>query len=415
MTDDPELKWLTTSFLEEHLRNYFSSKTLSVQNVQVRPATGKGENFCSTVYRLKVEYVGDDKSKQNLNIILKLALSSGIASEKLSSLNVYGKEIEFYQKIAPKFESLLRENKQLIDAELLLPKVYGFCDVNNALLIEDVSPLGYRIGPVRQGFNAKEAEIILQKVALFHAAGAVLQEREPDIYANFQKAMLTEENHTLDSFYQDQFDAATSVISTWPEYAHYAGKMKKMRNKLIDKILDVLKKDPNCFNTLAHMDLWTNNLLLKYTDICENGVNKIENIVAIDFQYSYWTSPVLDLHYFFHTSVRDSLRPEIFDDLIAFYHDHLESYLKRLNYCKVIPNLEEFREKYFEKIFHGVISSFFIYPILVNEQKDAISFETLTTTGEEAVTLKKLLFTTPKVEANLKKLLPYFDEHGAFD
>lgn len=79
----------------------------------------------------------------------------------------------------------------------------------------------------------------------------------------------------------------------------------------------------------------------------------IENMIFIDFQYSCWSSPAIDLHYFFNTSLHESLRPDRFDDFIIFYHDQLETYLKRLGYKKLIPNFDEFKQQYHDKSFFG--------------------------------------------------------------
>lgn len=80
---------------------------------------------------------------------------------------------------------------------------------------------------------------------------------------------------------------------------------------------------------------------------------KIENMIFIDFQYSCFTSPAIDLHYFFNTSLQESLRPNRFDELIAFYHGHLVTYLTRLEYQKQIPNLDQFKRQYLDKSFYG--------------------------------------------------------------
>lgn len=79
----------------------------------------------------------------------------------------------------------------------------------------------------------------------------------------------------------------------------------------------------------------------------------IENMIFIDFQYSCWTSPTIDLHYFFNNSLHESLRPGRFDELIEFYHENLVDSLKCLGYKKHIPSLEELKQQYLDKGFYG--------------------------------------------------------------
>lgn len=79
----------------------------------------------------------------------------------------------------------------------------------------------------------------------------------------------------------------------------------------------------------------------------------IENMVFLDFQYSCFTSPAIDLHYFFNMSLEESLRPNRFDELIEVYHTHLETYLKRFEYKRPIPTLDQFKQQYLDRMFFG--------------------------------------------------------------
>lgn len=105
------------------------------------------------------------------------------AFEVLSANNIYHKEIEFYSKIAPKINQAL---DKLAEQSQLIAQPYGVCNANNAILFEDLTAQGYRIGSVYHGFNFEEAQIVLRKAAVLHAIHAVLQEEDPTIFENFQ-------------------------------------------------------------------------------------------------------------------------------------------------------------------------------------------------------------------------------------
>lgn len=89
------------------------------------------------------------------------------------------------------------------------------------------------------------------------------------------------------------------------------------------------------------------------SDGTESSSLSVENMVFIDYQYSCWTSPATDLHFFFNTSLHESLRPDRFEDLVTYYHGHLESNLKQFGYNKLIPNLDQFKQQYRDKSFYG--------------------------------------------------------------
>lgn len=120
---------------------------------------------------------------KTLSIIVKTALSGDFAFDALSACNVYNKEIEFYGRIAPQ---IIAKYRQLNEPNQLLPDTYGVCDVNKAILFEDLSVLGYRLSTVQRGFNMPETKFILRKAAAMHAINAVLQQERPDIFKNFK-------------------------------------------------------------------------------------------------------------------------------------------------------------------------------------------------------------------------------------
>lgn len=62
--------------------------------------------------------------------------------------------------------------------------------MNSVILFEDMMSKGFKIIPVRPGFNFEETKFILKNVASLHAACAVLQERESHVFQKFQHGEL---------------------------------------------------------------------------------------------------------------------------------------------------------------------------------------------------------------------------------
>lgn len=114
---------------------------------------------------------------------MKTALSGDFAFDVLSACDVYNKEIEFYDKIAPK---IIAKYQQLNGTDQLLPDIFGVCKVNKAMVFEDLSIKNYRLASVQRGFNLIEAKMVLKKAAALHAINAVLQEEQPNIFENFK-------------------------------------------------------------------------------------------------------------------------------------------------------------------------------------------------------------------------------------
>lgn len=143
------------------------------------------------------------------------------------------------------------------------------------------------------------------------------------------------------------------VISEWPELMKYVEKLKKFRSRFIEKAIHTYKADPSHFNTLIHGDMWANNLLVKF------GIVNEEDLIFVDFQFSCWTSPAIDLHHFIHSSTCETVRHNHVDELIKFYYHQLVQLLLDFKYELGIPTLQQFKEQYRQKSFHGEIEKFF--------------------------------------------------------
>lgn len=159
---------------------------------------------------------------------------------------------------------------------------------------------------------------------------------------------------SLQFFYITNFDAFCELVASFPEFAHLNEKLAKLRSKFIEKTCATLDPDPSHFNTLAHGDMWMNNLLL----LRDNQTSMLRNAIFIDFQYSLWTSPAIDLQYFLNTSLQEDVRSNHIDELVTFYHGDLAMHLKRLDYRKHIPSLQEFQQQFLAKSFLGEFWSF---------------------------------------------------------
>jgi len=80
------------------------------------------------------------------------------------------------------------------------------------------------------------------------------------------------------------------------------------------------------------------------------------NAIFIDFQFSVWNSPAIDLHYFFSTSIQENLRLQHQTELVQFYYYKLVKALKKVNYSGKVPSLFEFQLQFRAKAFYGELS-----------------------------------------------------------
>lgn len=117
-------------------------------------------------------------------MIIKLALpDTTAAAHFLCELNLCEKEMEMYETILPRMQTLLRKANF---PRKICANTYFVSKTHQAMVLEDLVVAGYRMDTNKAGFDTDHAEMVLTNLARFHAAGAVLQEIQPDIFRNFQ-------------------------------------------------------------------------------------------------------------------------------------------------------------------------------------------------------------------------------------
>lgn len=99
-----------------------------------------------------------------------------------ANYNIYDREIEFYGDIAPKINQKLKDLGEM----QLLPESIGVCRTKKIMIMEDLGAKNFEILPTQTGYNIPQAKSILKRMATFHAISAVLQEENPNIFANFK-------------------------------------------------------------------------------------------------------------------------------------------------------------------------------------------------------------------------------------
>lgn len=173
--------------------------------------------------------------------------------------------------------------------------------------------------------------------------------------------MNTRGGPTLEKFYLTSFEAIINLISTWDNYAYYVEKLNKLKENLMDNVKLAFDVKPNQFHTLIHGDIWSNNTMFLYSDC-----NEPKQIMLVDFQFCCWTSPTIDLHYFFNTSMMEDLRLHHQEELLQYYHRCLVETLNDLNFSGYVPNLREFHMEFIQNGIYGNLNFIYIGIIMMD-------------------------------------------------
>lgn len=170
------------------------------------------------------------------------------------------------------------------------------------------------------------------------------------------------------------------------------------------------EQQANCtFKVLNHGDSWVNNLMFKY----KNG--KPVDVIFVDYQMSYYSSPGIDLNYFINTSPHNEIRESQIDEILHVYYENFSAILKSLG-VKHIPSMNDVRNEIERCEYYGLMAALGILPLVVlhKEASENSNFESM---GDEQESEKHrvAMYTNGFYQNAIKPILRRFDEHQLLD
>lgn len=145
------------------------------------------------------------------------------------------------------------------------------------------------------------------------------------------------EDNPFTTNFTKMFHSFVGFVRSYGNCDAYADKMMQWDpHRLINQWTEVAAPMKSGFQVLNHGDMWLNNMMFKL----DKEGNALD-VSLIDFQGPYWGGPAGDLLYFMVSSVADDIKIDHFDELIAFYHQHLVESMRKLKCNQQIPTLAE--------------------------------------------------------------------------
>lgn len=291
LTADEIPAWLNNVFIQNILQKFYGDEKLKVKYLKIKQCGGKGESYASMMFRIAT-YFCDGKNPsiiQQRTLIAKTLPELDLALEKLGAdnYNVQYKEMEMYQKILPKFKSILESINE--DADIF-PSVIAVDKVLDVIVMEDLAEKRFVMADRLKGLDLNQTLMALRKLARMHAASVIVHQNDPTSFAHLDTGFFTRKTNAFHVMFESLCDAMIEEVSTWEGHEHYAKKLVKVRESLIANAQKAFDCDEGDFHVLTHGDLWTNNLMFKYDDAgCPTDA------VLLDFQFASYGSPALDL------------------------------------------------------------------------------------------------------------------------
>lgn len=273
-----DFPWLTKSYMQTILKNYYHDEALIIQEFRVASASGKGENYGGVLLRVFVKFQSSNRSEVTTSYVLKAQIWNDVTKNTLKVYDIHNKEMEIYEKVLPKIRKLLLE---IGDKSDTFPNTIFVDRENEVIILEDLMLKNYKLEDRTKFMDREHAFQALSKIAKIHAASAVLYEQENTIYDSLKSGMFTRLTNCYHTFFRTFWKACTKEVATWEGYEKYADKMRLMVDDLIENACKVYDRDEDDLHVLTHGDFWTNNIMFNY-----NEDESIKDVVIVSIKSS---------------------------------------------------------------------------------------------------------------------------------
>lgn len=288
---------------------------------------------------LNIKIKNENGEEDSIQCVAKKLPPQGTAREFFNVSSTYKKEVNHYKTIVPLLNSFCKMRgakdvsgifAECLGARLSINPNSDVIDDNAVLIFTNLTKEGYKIGDRLTGCDLDTTKLVLKNLALMHGVVIGFKLTNPE---EFKEKI--ESNLGMGIQFVPTDKLMDKIVKDVQKLASLNPNCLPLLDR-IDRATRTLKNFyPYCkvrppYATLLHKDLWTNNILVKYTG------GKPTNNVFVDFQVCRYGSPGADVLFFLYSSVKmDIIRTQI-DKLMKFYHDELINVLKKLK-CDVTP------------------------------------------------------------------------------
>ncbi|KAK5647352.1 hypothetical protein RI129_002244 [Pyrocoelia pectoralis] len=398
--------WVSKDLIQNALRSYYENKEITLLGYTSSAAVPAGDNYTSDIFRTSVTYQTDKNgNRHTISIIIKC---SPVGREQMLELTkqvqFFVKEIQMYKTTLPALYDILGEYYTLS------AKFIHYTEEPHTLLIfEDLGKLGFKMHNRQTGFDLHHCLLVAEKMATLHAASLVLFEKDPGLYKNYDKGLFSQ-NEMIAAWITQAFASLIKTCATWPGYEKYSKKLEAILDRVVERAIACSSPKLGGFKVLNHGDAWVNNFLFSYDD-----KGQLKDCKFVDYQLVIFTSPAIDLHYFWATSPKIEVRREHLDTVLDRYYAKLLYVLTTLNYSlERIPTKKQFRKDWISRAFYGVIASAAILPLVKANSRTDASFEDLMANNSED-SFRHHAYNNERYRKHMEYLLPFFDDLGALD
>lgn len=339
-------------------------------------AVASGENYTSTIKRVVLDVVLGSGKKMKMSLIVKELPTEGNSLEFLDSEAFFKTEIKLYEEVLPHLEDVLREQ----DIPPLWPTFLG--QRENYLIFSDLKSKNYTVNCRRSRLDLEHATLTVRTLALFHAASVVLRLRGKLDISDLVPTYLTRGTSGVRKFRNGATEVlAKTIINEWgPEWREIGERLLKKATSChnVEKFGQI---DESRLNVLNHGDLWTTNIMFKYS----KGLHLPIGVRFIDFQLAHYNSYGFDLIYFLASSLPAEVRRKCRLTLIENYTTMLQKALDLYGLSEIAPSLNDVLAELRRLEEYNMFVIIAVMPVAVSDVEKAFDIEKLVNDADHVV------------------------------
>ena len=298
-----------------------------IVSFEVNAGSKQGDNVQGVLKAVTVETAAGE----TLNLVHKTMSADPAARYFIVDAQTFRIETEFYTKIAPAIEAVVK-SRSPANYQLPIPKFYaGFNNDNDDYLtMDDLRPQGYRMADKFVGLNFNEVSVFLKALGRFHAFSYFFLKQEGEklfdtVLPRISRPFFDEPGKTEE--FAMMFGGATdyTVEIASKKFPEIEESLRSKLKRDTHGFQTSQKTDSKFFPLLIHADLWVNNMMFKY-----DQEGKAVDVKFIDFQLTRRGNIFEELLYFFFTSTTPEFRRNYLYSALEVYYQSFTSNLKNL-------------------------------------------------------------------------------------
>ncbi|KAK5639740.1 hypothetical protein RI129_010551 [Pyrocoelia pectoralis] len=387
---------ITREFLEFALKEHFQCN-IDILDFSVANVVTSGDNFTSVLWRVVITYSAENSQKKTLSLIAKMFPEDEKMVNLVTTNKCFDTEIGIYGEVLPTIYHLDYSRK------LSAKTFYTSLEPRPVILMEDLTTLGYTTYESEEGLDLPHCLIVMEKLAYLHAGSVAVHKKSPHLITKY-KGGLYARNETLRAFISATFSSFMEVCEETPGFHHYVSKLS-IEN--LTESLFLSKEPSESFNVLNHGDMWLKNLMFNY-----DSKGNIIDTLFVDFQYPFFGSPVLDLHFFWVVCTNSTVKVQHFDYIIHHYYNELVTHLLKLHVDTSLT-FEELREDFRARAGFGFAAAVISLPLLLAARSSVASVDNFLGDGRRG-SYRYMSFHSEKYMDQITLLLPFYDKLGVF-